>query len=200
MSRSLPFNPDSCQFAPVVRYSGEWHIFDFTEGFEADLVREKQWGIGRYNEKRPGMYTAPHFENRRDIHIGIDFWTPPGEPVFAFCDGRVAYLTDNDRPGDYGPTIVTRHWVAGTPIFALYGHLSKQSLDNLTPGTPVERAQKLGAIGRKSENGGWEPHLHFQLSLHDPGRADMPGVVDEGEREEALRVYPDPRAVLGNLY
>ena len=50
------------------------------------------------------------------------------------------------------------------------------------------------------ENGGWEPHLHFQLSYQEPETHDMPGVVAPSDREEALQIYPDPRLVLGTLY
>ena len=50
-------------------------------------------------------------------------------------------------------------------------------------------------------NGGWDPHLHFQLSLIEPITHDMPGVVNPKDREEALlKNYPDPRLVMGTIY
>ena len=55
-------------------------------------------------------------------------------------------------------------------------------------------------MGDHSENGGWEPHLHFQLSYQEPDTHDMPGVVEPSKRDEALEIYPDPRLVLGALY
>ncbi|GIT41297.1 MAG: hypothetical protein Ct9H300mP10_03070 [Methanobacteriota archaeon] len=55
-------------------------------------------------------------------------------------------------------------------------------------------------MGDKHENGGWEPHLHFQLSLVEPETHDLPGVVAPEDREQALLDYPDPRLVLGPLY
>jgi hypothetical protein len=55
-------------------------------------------------------------------------------------------------------------------------------------------------MGDKDENGGWDPHLHFQLSLIEPETHDMPGVVSPEDREQALRDYPDPRLVLGPIY
>jgi hypothetical protein len=42
--------------------------------------------------------------------------------------------------------------------------------------------------------------VHVQLSLEAPPTHDMPGVVAKEDREAALRVYPDPRLVLGPLY
>ncbi|HET6528601.1 MAG TPA: hypothetical protein VFG39_07595, partial [Balneolaceae bacterium] len=59
---------------------------------------------------------------------------------------------------------------------------------------------KIAEIGTEEVNGGWAPHLHFQLSVDDPGKADLPGVVSDDEREQALELYPDPRLVLGELY
>ena len=64
----------------------------------------------------------------------------------------------------------------------------------------VNRGEIVGWIGGKEENGGWEPHLHFQLSWSDPMTHDMPGVVDPKDRSDALAKYPDPRIVLGPIY
>jgi murein DD-endopeptidase MepM/ murein hydrolase activator NlpD len=200
MSNHLPIDFDEFDFCPVVKYNGEWHIFDFTAGYKSAPDSKKTWGIGRFNEKRPGMYIGPQYKNGRDIHMGIDFWTPVGEPVYAFYEGEIAYFRDNARKADYGPTIVTKHSLEGTTLFALYGHLSRSSLKGITIGQQFEAGEQLGQVGSKQVNGGWEPHLHFQLSLEDPGEADMPGVVAEEDREQALQIYPDPRLVLGDLY
>ena len=54
--------------------------------------------------------------------------------------------------------------------------------------------------GSEEVNGGWPPHVHFQLSLKEPETHDMPGVVEQEARESALEIYPDPRLVLGLLY
>ncbi|MDX1617377.1 MAG: peptidoglycan DD-metalloendopeptidase family protein [Balneolaceae bacterium] len=186
-------------FAPIIRYEGEWHIFDLTDTYDPEFIEKKQWGIGRYNEKRPAMYLAPQYEGRRNIHMGIDFWTPAGEPVFAFHDGVVCYTADHNQRGNYGPTIVTRHILNGTELYALFGHLSRESLE-MTRGMPIGRGERIARVGPREVNGGWVPHLHFQLSVEDPGAADMPGVVAEEDREEALRKFPDPRLIVGDLY
>ena len=55
-------------------------------------------------------------------------------------------------------------------------------------------------MGDKHENGGWFPHVHFQLVLLQPAIADCPGVVAEQHRELGLHLYPDPRMVLGPLW
>ena len=55
-------------------------------------------------------------------------------------------------------------------------------------------------IANESENGGWEPHLHFQLSIIEPETHDLPGVVSIQDSAIALKLYPDPRLVLGPIY
>ena len=67
-------------------------------------------------------------------------------------------------------------------------------------GMIVEEGQVIATVGDKSVNGGWEPHLHFQLSWEKPEGNDMPGVVARSDREQALEKYPDQRMVLGPLY
>ena len=106
----------------------------------------------------------------------------------------------NPEPGSYGPTIIIKHEHEGKPIWALYGHLSMESLDMVEVGEPVEEGQIIATVGDKSVNGGWAPHLHFQLSWEEPLVNDMPGVVSREDREWALLQYPDPRIILGPIY
>ncbi len=187
-------------FAKVMDYPEELYIFDFSEEYDADFIREQGWGIGRYDERRANMYETTLFENRRNIHIGIDIWAPAGEPVYSFFDGEVAYMQNNTKAGDYGPTTVIKYGYNNAFLYALYGHLSKESLSMISVGDQIQKGQKIAELGDKDVNGGWAPHLHFQLSVEDPGEADMPGVVAEQDRKEALKKYPDPRTVLGRLY
>jgi murein DD-endopeptidase MepM/ murein hydrolase activator NlpD len=106
----------------------------------------------------------------------------------------------NDEPGSYGPTIIIQHELDGLPIWALYGHLSMESLQMVEVGGPIEEGQIIATVGDKSVNGGWAPHLHFQLSWDEPVENDMPGVVAQEDRDWALEKYPDPRIVLGPIY
>lgn len=190
-------------FAKVMDYPDdpeELYIFDFTDNYDQETIRGYNWGIGRYNEKRFNMYNMPLFNDKRYIHIGIDIWTKAGEPVFSFDDGIVVYMQDNNKAGDYGPTIVVKYELENSSLYALYGHLSRESLEMVTVGDQVKKGQQIAELGSLEVNGGWEPHLHFQLSVQDPGEADMPGVVAEENREIALQKYPDPRKIFGDLY
>ena len=194
-------NVASITFAPVIKLPDEYEIYDFTEGYDSDRPLAYPYGVGKYNEHRPGMYAGEQFtEDQRDIHIGIDIGTPVGEPVHAFYGGTIHALGDNDIPWDYGPTIITVHRWLNQTVYALHGHLSRASLAEWSVGDHFEQGATLGWVGTKAENGGWNPHLHFQLSLLKPDTYDMPGVVSRAQLNWALETFPDPRIVLGPLY
>lgn len=200
MKDSIDFS--DCDFAPVMDYPApdSLHVFDFSKGYDAEYIQSKGWGIGKYNEKRREMYITSQFSGKRNVHMGIDIWADAGEPVYSFYDGEVLYMRDNNRPGDYGPTIVIKYRIQSLRLYALYGHLSRESLKMVSVGDYITKGQKIATLGIEEVNGGWAPHLHFQLSLDDPGEADMPGVVAEENREQALEIYPDPRLVVEDLY
>jgi murein DD-endopeptidase MepM/ murein hydrolase activator NlpD len=189
---------------PVMNLPDDYEVFDFSEGYDPDqmtqFVNSGGWGVGGYSEKRKNMYLAPQYENRRNIHMGIDIWAKAGEPVYSPLDGVVAYVADHAQEGNYGGTLVLKHRVESTTYYALYGHLSPESLQDLMPGQNVYGGEKVGELGCEKENGNWPPHLHYQISTKDPGEADMPGVVSDEELENALKIYPDPRILIGDIY
>jgi peptidoglycan LD-endopeptidase LytH len=187
-------------FHPVIKLPDQYKVFDFTNGYDDEEVQKATWGVGRYNERRRNMYTAPQYENRRFIHMGIDIWTPVHEQVYAAWDGVVEYIADHNQPGNYGPVIVLKHSFDDVNLYALHGHLTRSSIKKVEIGEQVNRGDNFARIGDYEENGNWEPHLHYQLSFIDPGEADMPGVVSEDDLQESLKIYPDPRIVLGALY
>jgi murein DD-endopeptidase MepM/ murein hydrolase activator NlpD len=191
------------EFSPVIDLPAHYDVFDFSCGYDADRVRNAEFGIGRYNEKRPNMYVTPLFTESsepRDIHIGIDIAAPVGTGVKAFFDGIIFLVGINSAAGDYGGTLITEHRIGDRMIWALHGHLSHASTRHLQVGEVFKRGDVLGWVGERHENGGWNPHLHFQLSWQKPEKCDMPGTVTDSARDEALLVYPDPRLVLGPLY
>ncbi len=188
------------QFSPVIVFPDLYDVYDFTKGYDPERQRTYEFGVGRYDEKRAGMYTADLFEGGRDIHVGIDLAGPVGTPVRAFFEGEIFLFAYNSAVGDYGYTIITRHILNGIYLYALYGHLSASSIDGKVVGQKIRSGQIFGWLGAEYENGGWNPHLHFQLSYEQPATCDLPGVVSEEGRLEALRKYPDPRLVLGPLY
>uniref|UniRef100_A0A6U6B9I5 M23ase beta-sheet core domain-containing protein n=2 Tax=Guillardia theta TaxID=55529 RepID=A0A6U6B9I5_GUITH len=199
-----------------------YFVRDFTGGETSTtmLLRVRRWigqmfpvlqgkmDIGRYNEMRPAMYErllqsvdrVQGFDGLRNIHVGIDIGAAVGTPIRSFFDGRVYKFGFNPSPGDYGHVIVTEHNINGHRVWALYGHLSAKSMSRLYEGKEVRAGDLLAFVGGSDENGGWPPHLHFQLSLQQPTTHDMPGVVAKKDHDEALRLFPDPQLVLGRLY
>ena len=185
---------------PVIHLPEDYWVFDFTKGADPDFVCPYEYQIGRYDELRPGMYDFELFGGVRDLHVGIDIGGPVGTPVHAFSPGFVFSMGINPEEGSYGPTIITQHRWEGRDIWALHGHLSLESLEMVNQGEEITEGQIIATIGSKEVNGGWEPHLHFQLSWEMPEGYDMPGVVARENREKSLQIYPDPRMVLGPIY
>lgn len=195
-----PLHTDGIHFHPVIPLPKEYEIYDFSEGYDPNRTLSHPYGIGRYDELRPGMYKGEQFEGIRNIHVGIDIGCPAHTAVNVFFDGTVFKLGNNALPYDYGPTIITRHQWSGQVVYALHGHLSTASLSRWTEGDRLKAGDALATVGESHENGGWNPHLHFQLSLVEPEAHDLPGAVSAEDRDWARRAFPDPRLVLGALY
>ncbi|MBT8399538.1 MAG: aminotransferase class III-fold pyridoxal phosphate-dependent enzyme, partial [Rhodothermia bacterium] len=160
-------------------------------------------GVGRYDEARI-CYSSHQFRTiggeQRTIHLGIDLFASPGTSVHAPIEGRVHSFRNNDLDLDYGPTIILEHGVPerGLPFYTLYGHLSRSSTEELSVGDQVGRGERIGAIGAIAENGGWPPHLHFQVMSHMYGNeGDFPGVAALSRRAFWTNVCPDPNLILG---
>jgi 4-aminobutyrate aminotransferase-like enzyme/Ser/Thr protein kinase RdoA (MazF antagonist) len=161
-------------------------------------------GIGRYDEARL-LYTSPLFgagasplEERRTIHLGIDLFAEPRTSIHAPLDGVIHTLANNAAPLDYGPLIILQHDAGNAgAFFTLYGHLDKESLARLKVGQRVTRGEKFACIGTSEENGGWPPHLHFQiiLDLLDLG-ANFPGVAYATQRAVWTSLSPDPNLLI----
>jgi 4-aminobutyrate aminotransferase-like enzyme/Ser/Thr protein kinase RdoA (MazF antagonist) len=162
------------------------------------------FGIGRYDEAR-GIYNAPQFakdpnptSERRTIHLGIDLFVSPGTALYAPLAGEVHLVANNCAPLDYGPLIILKHRTdAGDEFFTLYGHLTTNSVQQLQPGEQIQQGAAFAQVGDVDENGGWPPHVHFQIivDLLDLG-ADFPGVAFPSQREVFKSLSPDPNLLL----
>ncbi len=161
-------------------------------------------GIGKYDEARL-LYTSSLFgvdapeEERRTIHLGLDLFVESGTPVFAPLDGVVHLLAENTAALDYGPLVILRHATDdGDELFTVYGHLTRATLRELEPGQAIAKGEAFARVGKLDENGGWPPHLHFQiiLDLLDRG-AQFPGVARASERAVWTSLSPDPNVLLG---
>src|ERR1700674_2821720 len=172
--------------------------------FYAMKCADASVGVGRYDEPRL-LYTSPLFgasgnptDERRTIHLGMDLFVEPGAPLSAPLDGVVHIAANNSAPQDYGPLVILRHETGdGEVFFTLYGHLSNDSLVSLEVGQRVTRGQLFARVGSVQENGGWTPHVHFQiiLDLLELG-ADFPGVASASQRSVWTSLSPDPNLML----
>jgi 4-aminobutyrate aminotransferase-like enzyme len=170
-------------------------------------------GIGRYNEARL-LYTSPLFgannqtaddsplTERRTVHLGMDFFVAPGTPVHTPLDGIIHSFANNRAYLNYGPVVILEHMLesdsGNSTFFTLYGHLSEDSLRDLKIGERVSAGKPFARIGSSAENGGWPPHLHFQIitDLLDLG-TDFPGVARFSERGIWTSLSLDPNLLLG---
>ena len=152
-------------------------------------------GVGGYLEHRVIYEAHENFATAsadfRNIHLGIDFWTAAGTPVFAVADGVVHSFQVNPGSGNYGPTIILHHPDLG--IYSLYGHLASTDLEGLSVGMPIASGQVICHLGEPHENGGWPPHLHFQL-IRDMQEytGDYPGVCSQRDVAFYAENSPDP--------
>ena len=159
--------------------------------------------IGRYDEVRL-IYTDDAFggccptDERRTIHLGMDLFVEVNTPVHAPLAGVVHAFADRAHAQDYGPTIVLRHEVDDLVFYTLYGHLSRESLQEIELGQSIKNGQPFATVGTSAENGGWHPHLHLQvitdlLDLDD----SFPGVCRASQREVWTSFCPDPNRLVG---
>lgn len=177
-----------------------------TEAIEKEMrLANATIGVGRYDEPRL-LYASALFggsdnptDERRTVHIGIDLFVTAGSKVRAPLDGIVHTIADNHAPLDYGPMVILKHGMNDTDeFFTLYGHLSRESQKALSVGKHIAKGEVFAKIGTVQENGGWPPHLHFQViaDLLDLGK-DFPGVVRASERSVWKSLCPDPNLLLG---
>lgn len=178
------------------------YINDLSFSRQSDFVLKEhgvQLGIGKYNEVRP-FYTTDGFQQEgnegpewRTVHLGLDLFSQPGSTVQAVYKGKVHSFKDNTSSRDYGPTVILEHTYNDFVFYTLYGHLSKSSLIQLKKGSSIQTGDIIGTIGALDENGGWPPHLHFQiiLDLFDQ-EGDFPGVVRYKDKKVWAQISPDP--------
>lgn len=166
---------------------------------------EANCGYGGYLETRI-MYSSPDFTVTtneglawRTVHLGLDLWGKAGTPVYAPWPGVVYQVKNNTGERNYGSTVILEHKVNDQLTFyTLYGHLAKPVLENLLIGQSITAGEQLATFGTPSENGGWPPHLHFQILLHPLGSSgDFPGVSRPDQMKLWASLCPDPGPLSG---
>lgn len=166
---------------------------------------EVEVSIGRYDEPRL-IYSSDIFKTgdaplaeRRTIHIGFDLFADANTPVFAPLAGKVHDARYNAGHLDYGGVVMLEHETDdGDVFYTLYGHMSRESAENLQPNQQIAKGEKIAEFGDVHENGGWPPHLHLQIII-DPLNVgvDFPGVVLASQRNVWQALSPDPNLLVG---
>ena len=152
-------------------------------------------GYGGYLEHRVIYESYENFATAsadfRNVHLGMDFWTKAGTPIFAPLEGEVHSFQINQGAGNYGPTIILYH--PAEKIYSLYGHVSMADLESIEIGSRIAAGQLLCHLGNPTENGEWPPHLHFQWIRDMQGfQGDYPGVCSQRDLLFYANNCPDP--------
>ncbi len=157
-----------------------------------------EFGIGGYLEKRNIYQASENFSAERNIHLGVDVWGNAGTQIYAPLDGLVHSFKYNDLAFDYGGTIILRHESEHGIFHTLYGHLSLGSLEGLEKGKTIREGEVLAKLGDWDENGGWPPHLHFQIIREMQGfEGDYVGVCEERDLDFYRGNCPDATYLIG---
>jgi len=160
---------------------------------------------GGYLEPRP-LYTSDAYDKigndgleKRCIHLGIDFWIPEETPVHALYDGTVVVSINDKGEKSYGGLIILKHNFNSYKFYTLYGHLSLDSIRNISVGDKIIKGDFLANIGKSKENGNWAPHLHFQIMLSLLNyNNDFPGVCYNNQVKTWKSICPDPNLIFKN--
>ncbi len=164
-----------------------------------------QLGIGPWGEKRT-VYTDEAFRSRfiegerRVHHLGLDLFMPAGTPVYTPLAATVKSVEIETAPLGYGGLIALEHQPEGCPPFiTLWGHMAHEAVARLRPGQKLAAGDLVGPMGDIHENGGWTPHLHFQIST-DTGlsAAEILGVGEHAYLDVWADIFPDA-AVLADI-
>jgi murein DD-endopeptidase MepM/ murein hydrolase activator NlpD len=150
---------------------------------------------GGYQEQRALYRRSARFQegNVRDVHMGIDLWAPVGTSAHAIMDGKIHSFADNDDAGNYGPTLILEHDWNDQKLYSLYGHLSKSDMQDWEVGVRFRESEQIATLGTPQENGGYSPHLHFQLMTTMQGhRGDFPGVLAKSDLDSYSKIIVDP--------
>ncbi len=157
---------------------------------------------GGYLEQRAIYQRSDYFNQEdplteRNIHLGLDLWIEADADVYAPLDGVVHSFANNMNYGDYGPTIILKHYIKEQTFYTLYGHLSLESINRLTVGTVFKKGEKIATLGDASVNGDYPPHLHFQIVKDmQHYRGDYPGVTNTQDLDFYKGNCPDPQLLL----
>ncbi|QND57026.1 aminotransferase class III-fold pyridoxal phosphate-dependent enzyme [Mesorhizobium huakuii] len=161
-------------------------------------------GIGPWGEART-VYTSDIFQSRfvegarRANHLGLDLFMPAGTRLYTPLAATVRSVEIEGDPLGYGCLVALEHRPQGCPPFVtLWGHMAHEAGRRLKAGDYLEAGALVGEMGTPVENGGWAPHLHFQISTDTSLAArDILGVGEERYLAVWKELFPDAADLAG---
>ncbi|MFY9241870.1 MAG: peptidoglycan DD-metalloendopeptidase family protein [Polaribacter sp.] len=152
---------------------------------------------GGYLEKRAlytsNIYNDENSSEKRNIHLGVDFWLPEKTPIHSLFDGEIVCAVHQKEYKGYGGFIILKHQFQEVEFYTLYGHLSEKSVLKFNTGDKINKNEPIGVLGNYLENGEWVPHLHFQIMLNLLDyKNDFPGVAFESRIDFWQTICPNP--------
>jgi murein DD-endopeptidase MepM/ murein hydrolase activator NlpD len=113
-------------------------------------------------------------------HHGVDYAAPYGTPVKATSDGKIILA---GKKGGYGNTVVIKHRVKYTTLYAHLKHFAK----GIRSGKKVKQGQIIGYVGSSGLATG--PHLHYEFRVHnnhrDPLKVKLPHALPIAAAEKS---------------
>ncbi|MBT6318497.1 MAG: aminotransferase class III-fold pyridoxal phosphate-dependent enzyme [Cryomorphaceae bacterium] len=161
---------------------------------------------GGYLEPR-SIYSSNSYEKignygdeSRTIHLGLDFWLPPGTKVNSMFDGEIVVAVNDKGHKEYGGLLILKHNIQDLEFYTLYGHNTVESVLKNKVGSKVKKGDVIAEIGNYPENGNWAPHLHFQIILSMLNyKIDYPGVCYFNQMEIWKDLCPDPNLLFKSI-
>jgi RHS repeat-associated protein len=89
-------------------------------------------------------------------HSGIDIAANKGSDVRSMAGGSIAKIGWD--PDGYGRYVVIKH---PNGYYSLYGHLKKESTDDLSVNDKIEEGESIGEVGSTGKSTG--AHLHLEV-------------------------------------
>ena len=161
-------------------------------------------GIGPWGEART-VYAGEMFQSRfvegarRANHLGLDLFMPAGTRLYTPLAATVRSVEIEEDPLGYGCLVALEHAPPDCPRFVtLWGHRAHEAGQRLKVGDRLDAGALVGEMGRPAENGGWAPHLHFQISTDTSLAArDILGVGEERYLDVWQELFPDAADLAG---
>lgn len=150
----------------IFKFFKSYSLQEFEEYFNS--LRQKSntnFLIGKYGEDRKKLFENFGIErftkNGKTLHAGIDIFMPASSKVILPEDAMLIESKKDSEIGGYGHYLIYEC----NKAFLLFGHIEPQV--NLTVGEMNIKGEIIAKLANIENNGGYLPHLHFQVLKKD---------------------------------